>query len=349
MFPHFDVLTAPFYCLHVLVFLHSLALVRPRMRSLPYRVLVSMPAAVMSAGTLLAQPWAAATALGFSPWFPLLPYALALVGLVQSLTSRAEERDIVVGDGRAGDRLQRHRPGARRVERPLRLVQITDPHLGPFMSERRLERICQRAVGKNPDLILLTGDFLTMESQGDAGVLTRALAPLKGLQGRVFACLGNHDHEAPVTVTQALRSAGVRLLVDESALVDTAAGGVQIVGFDFVWRGRAQHMQRVCSQHPRVAGALRILLLHDPSAFSHLPDGEGDLVLSGHTHGGQVGLVSLGLAWTLMRAFVRAPDHGLWARGTDRLYVHRGTGHYGFPLRLGVPSEESLLRVHQAN
>jgi predicted MPP superfamily phosphohydrolase len=42
------------------------------------------------------------------------------------------------------------------------------------------------------------------------------------------------------------------------------------------------------------------------------------------------------------------PDHGLWARGRDRLYVHRGTGHYGFPLRLGVPSEESLLRVHRA-
>jgi len=47
-----------------------------------------------------------------------------------------------------------------------------------------------------------------------------------------------------------------------------------------------------------------------------------------------------------MRAFVKAPDHGLWARGVDRLYVHRGTGHYGFPLRLGVPSEESLLYVH---
>jgi predicted MPP superfamily phosphohydrolase len=48
----------------------------------------------------------------------------------------------------------------------------------------------------------------------------------------------------------------------------------------------------------------------------------------------------------MMRVFVKMPDHGLWARGTDRLYVHRGTGHYGFPLRLGVPSEESLLAVH---
>ena len=77
-----------------------------------------------------------------------------------------------------------------------------------------------------------------------------------------------------------------------------------------------------------------------------ISEGEADLALSGHTHGGQVGLVSLGLPYTMMRAFVRMPDHGLWARGTDRLYVHRGTGHYGFPLRLGVPAEESVLAVH---
>jgi predicted MPP superfamily phosphohydrolase len=121
---------------------------------------------------------------------------------------------------------------------------------------------------------------------------------------------------------------------------------VQLLGADFVFRDRAAHLQALCAKHPRQAGALRLLLLHDPGAFRHLPEGEADLVLSGHTHGGQVGLVSLGLPWTLMRAFVNSPDHGLWARGTDRLYVHRGTGHYGFPLRLGVPAENSLLRVH---
>ncbi len=104
--------------------------------------------------------------------------------------------------------------------------------------------------------------------------------------------------------------------------------------------------RRVCAQHPRVPGALRLVLLHDPGAFRHLAEGEGDLVLSGHTHGGQLGLVSLGAPYTVLRLFMDMPDHGLWARGRDRLYVHRGTGHYGFPVRLGVPAEESLLRVH---
>jgi predicted MPP superfamily phosphohydrolase len=166
------------------------------------------------------------------------------------------------------------------------------------------------------------------------------------LPGRVFACLGNHDHEAPFIVRRALEQNGVALLVDDSALVETAAGKVQIVGMNFVWRERERHLAEVCAAHPREPDALRMVLLHDPGAFVHLPAGEADLVLSGHTHGGQVGLVSLGLPYTMMRAFVKMPDHGLWARGTDRLYVHRGTGHYGFPLRLGVPAEESLLSVH---
>jgi predicted MPP superfamily phosphohydrolase len=118
---------------------------------------------------------------------------------------------------------------------------------------------------------------------------------------------------------------------------------------DFVWRDRKAHLERVCAAHPRKPGHTRIVLLHDPGAFRHLPEGEGDLVLSGHTHGGQVGLVSLGLSWTFLRLFgIRIPDHGFWARGRDRMYVHRGTGHYGFPLRLGVPSEESVVRIHRA-
>jgi len=340
-------LVAPvFYYLHATVFVHSLALVAPRMRPLWYRAFVSIPSAFMSAGTLLSLPWALAGTLGFEPWIPWAPYLAALFGLIQSFTTKSEEVDITVADGEVVEGVQRHRGGQQRVERPLHIVQITDPHLGPFMSEARLQGICQRAVERNPDLILLTGDFLTMESQKDPSILGRALAPLKQLEGRVFACFGNHDHEAPTTVRQALAGVGATLLIDAASVVETAAGSVQIVGFDFSFRDRAARMKACCDEHPRLAGALRIALLHDPGAFKHLPEGEADLVVSGHTHGGQVGLVSLGLPWTMLRLFAKMPDHGLWARGTDRLYVHRGTGHYGFPLRLGVPAEESLLRVH---
>jgi predicted MPP superfamily phosphohydrolase len=337
---------APFYAyLQTSVYIHFASLVRARLRPRVYRALVSVPASWFVAGTFLAVPWAIATAFGATPALVWVPYVVALVGLAQSLRHAPEEIDLALS-GEEVASLRRHPRGEARVERPLRIVQITDPHLGPFMSEDRLRAICERAVAKDPDLVLLTGDFLTMESHGAVGALAHALGPLAALPGRVFACRGNHDHEAPETVARALAEVSATLLVDDAAEVETAAGRVQIVGMDFHFRGRKERMAEVCARHPRVPGALRVVLLHDPGAFPLLPEGEGDLVLSGHTHGGQLGLLSLGLSHTVVSALSQIPDHGLWARGRDRLYVHRGTGHYGFPVRIGVPAEESLLRVH---
>lgn len=348
MEPVFRAIDPVFATLHVTVYINFIALSRPRLRPLVYRLLVSWPAAFFSAGTLLSLPWALALAFGFHPWAPWLPYALGAVGVLQSLTANEEEIDLVIGDPGGNASVLPHPRGTARVERPLRIVQITDPHLGPFMSVARLRRIAARAVAKAPDVIFLTGDFLTMESQADPTALTQAFEPLRAMSGKVFACHGNHDHEAPQTVARALAENGVRLLVDDECTLETEAGPLQIVGPDFVWRDREAHLARVCKEHPRKPGMTRIILLHDPGAFKHLPEGEGDLVLSGHTHGGQVGLLSLGLSWTFLRLFgLKLPDHGFWARGRDRLYVHRGTGHYGFPLRLGVPSEESIVRVHR--
>lgn len=343
--------------LHVTVYVNFLLLARPRMRRLPYRLLVSWPSAFFAGGTLLAWPWAVLVGLGFHPAGVWLPYALAAIGLAQSLSTKRGEIDLLV-EGPSGTHVEKlGRLPLRSLAAlagsdspPLRIVQISDPHLGPFMSVARLRRIAERAVEARPDLVLLTGDFLTMESQSDPDLLKDALAPLRALSGRVFACNGNHDHEAPEIVTRAMRDNGIELLVDEARTVETAAGKVQILGMDFVWGDRKAHLARVCAAHPREEGALRIVLLHDPGAFKHLPAGEGDLVLAGHTHGGQIGLVSLGLSWTFLSLFGdRIPDHGFWARATDRLYVHRGTGHYGFPLRLGVPAEETVLRVHRAS
>jgi len=115
------------------------------------------------------------------------------------LTSREEELDLVIGGSAQGARVTPHPRGAVREERPLRIVQITDPHLGPFMSVARLRRIAARAVAKKPDLVFLTGDFLTMESQSDPELLRRALEPLRAMPGKVFACRGNHDLEAAPT------------------------------------------------------------------------------------------------------------------------------------------------------
>jgi len=339
--------------LMVAVFLHFLLLVKPRLRPWPLRVFVSYPAAFFAGGTLLAWPAAIAINLGASALWLCVPYGFALLGLMESLYTPESVRDVVL-DGIETDALQRYPRGtphtAPRTDNPvLQIVQITDPHIGTFMPVTRLRRICQRAVERNPDLICLTGDFLTIESNHAPGALDEALAPLAAARGKVFACLGNHDHEAPHAVKRALAAHGIQLLVDEATELDTPIGRVQIVGFDFHFHDRAESMSHVLARNPRPEGALRVVLLHDPSAFKRMPQGEGDLVLSGHTHGGQVGLVSFGLPWTMVSAITDIPDHGLWARGRDRLYVHRGTGHYGFPLRVGVPAEQSLLRIQRSS
>ncbi len=344
------------YALQAAVYLHFASLTRPRMRPWWYRALITYPALWFVSATFLAFPWAIAAALGARPYLWWLPFALALLGLLESLWTRPERVTLPLAGADAGRSLRRvehelsrqrqaEAPRAPDGARRLRIVQITDPHLGPFMSARRLHAICERAVAADPDLVLLTGDFFTMESSSTPGLLARSLAPLRALEGRVFACFGNHDHEAPSFVRAGLDEVGARLLVDEAAVVETSAGPVQLLGFDFAWRDRAARMKEVCARAPRLAGALRLALLHDPGAFRHLPEGQADLVLSGHTHGGHVGLVSLGLPWTFIGAVSSVPDFGLWARGRDRLYVHRGTGHYGYPLRLGVPAEESVLEL----
>ena len=327
-------------------YLHFLLLVWPKLRSWPVRLLINYPASFFFAGTLLAWPFAIAVSLGGSFYWFLVPYGFSLLGLLESLYTPETVRDVVL-DGQDAGMLRRYPLGKANGGPVLQVVQITDPHIGTFMSIKRLAGICERAVARNPDLILLTGDFLTIESNGAQYALDEALAPLAAAKGKVFACLGNHDHEAPHHVKRALAAHGVRLLVDEAEVVETPIGPVQLLGFDFHFQERERKMGQVLARFPRPEGMMRIVLLHDPCAFGRMPAGEADLVLAGHTHGGQVGLVSFGLPWTFVSGLTKIPDHGLWARGQDRLYVHRGTGHYGFPLRIGVPAEQSLLRIQR--
>jgi len=233
-------------------------------------------------------------------------------------------------------------------KRVLKIAQITDPHLGPFMSPERLHDICTTIVNWNPDLVFLTGDFTTIESYFETEKLAYGFSPLKALHGKLFACLGNHDYESLETVEEALKMTGVTLLKDEQTLVDTPVGTIQIIGTEFTFSRRApgqrKHIMEVCEKFPN-KDYPRILLVHNPEEFTHFPDGTADLVFSGHTHGGQLGLFSLGINITMYRIFKQSPDNGLWRKGNNLLYVHRGTGFYGFPLRLGVSGELSLLHV----
>lgn len=346
--------------------LHLISLVKPRLRTPVFRYAVSIPGMTFVAGGGLSTVWLLALLLprlvlwgfGFTrtldvlAWLDLVPILIAVASVLTS--SRLVDeivRVAVAVDGPSEvtrlpverHRLRRGTP-APLATRPLRIVQIADPHLGPWQPVKKLRRQIEALVDHDPDLVLLTGDFLTMEGMGTPGALAAALEPLQRLPGRCYAAFGNHDHESPEEVRAGLEANGVHVLIDEEVSVATAAGAVQIVGADFRGRGRRAHLHELLARFPRRDGEVRLLLLHDPSAFKHVPKGDVDLTLSGHTHGGQLGLVSFGFDWTVLRR-TAFPDHGLFGHGSNRLYVHRGTGFYGFPLRIGVPGEASCLEV----
>lgn len=343
--------------------MHLASLTRPRLRAWSFRVLVSIPGQAFLAAGALSGVWlllllpvrAVLAVLGFEGalaalrWLDPLPFAVAALSVLTSLRLRREHVRVTLGsDGpstvaRVPVERTRRSPPEPLEPRPLRIVQIADPHLGPWQSVRRLRLRIEGLLAHDPDLVLLTGDFLTMESRGTPGALAEALVPLRGVRGGCFAILGNHDLEAVAEVRHALDASDVRLLVDDEALARTAVGPVQIVGANYV-REHERHIEGLLARFPRRDGHLRLLLLHDPQGFQHVPEGDVDLTLSGHTHGGQLGLLSFGLDWTVLSR-TRWPDHGLFARGSNRLYVHRGTGFYGFPLRVGVPGEASVLEV----
>ncbi len=343
---------------------HLTHLVRARLRHTAFRVAASIPGMVFVAVGALSGLWLLVllplrAVLWLAGWgggldalrgLDLVPVAIGVLSVVTSL--RTVEEVVRVPLARSGpsdvtrlpvERYRRRRP-APLARRPLRIVQITDPHLGPWQPVHRLRRVIADLVAHQPDLVLLTGDLLTMEGAGSPGALARALEPLRRVPGRCFAVFGNHDHEAEAEVREALAANGVTLLVDDEARVETSVGPVQLVGANWVGSGRREHIRGLLERVPRRDGHLRLMLLHDPSGFRHVPKGDVDLTLSGHTHGGQLGLVSFGLDWTVLSRS-RWPDHGLFGHGANRLYVHRGTGFYGFPLRVGVPGEASVLEL----
>ena len=240
----------------------------------------------------------------------------------------------------------------------IRICQITDPHIGPMMSVKRLQRICQDIVAKDPDLVLLTGDYFTGEADMD-GLLLKAFEPLKPINYKCFACLGNHDVESDAVYNRTineLKILGIKLLRNESIVYDkiTRIGPIQIIGYDYIFhqdRDRGKKLRSILNENqcPQECRNRRIVLLHDPGGFKCFEGDENLIVFSGHTHGGHCGIISCGIDWTFFYQFLRLPDNGLWSKGNNKLYVHRGQGSralYGnYVLRCGVPTEQSVVHI----
>jgi hypothetical protein len=215
------------------------------------------------------------------------------------------------------------------------LAQISDVHAGLFVGERELREGAELIRKIRPDILVATGDLVDFDPR-QAPALARALRDAAPRDG-AFAILGNHDYYAGhVPVSEALRAGGITLLVNESRRIRPRdGGGFALVGLDDMWSPR--HGGPGPDLAAATAGlppdAARILLAHQPAAFE-LAAGEVALQLSGHTHGGQIQPGGL---------FIRGPVAGRYDREGSVLYVNRGFGVAGPPVRLGVPPEITRL------
>jgi uncharacterized protein len=223
----------------------------------------------------------------------------------------------------------------------LRIVQITDIHLGQFLSERELAAAIDMANETRANLALVTGDLITR--RGDPlDACLRQLARLRADAG-VLGCLGNHETYAQVEdyVTTQGRRVGIEFLRHQSKLLRFGSALISFAGVDY----QKMHSRYLSGAERLIfPGAVNILLSHNPDVFP-VAEAQGyDLTIAGHTHGGQVDFEILHQHVNVARYFTPYV-RGLYRHQKSSVYVSTGLGTIGVPVRIGAPPEVSVLRL----
>lgn len=228
-----------------------------------------------------------------------------------------------------------------------RAVQISDIHMGGWMNRDRFQQVADRVAAQNPDVLLITGDFLfghrfTERSRQGLTDLGAVLSPLAASIPS-FAVLGNHDYWTNSdAVREMLCQAGVTDLTNAVFTFRRAGGNLHLCGLDDLHHGDA-HLPQVLAQL-RGDGAA-ILLVHEPDfADVSAAAGKFDLQISGHTHGGQIALPIWGPP-ILPRSGRKYPG-GLYKVGNMFQYTNRGVGVDRMPIRWNCPAEITLFELH---
>ncbi len=217
-----------------------------------------------------------------------------------------------------------------------KIVQISDLHLEPFTKPKHILETVAACNDLRPDLVAMTGDFVTNTAR-PAGLLAEMLAELKAPAG-IFACLGNHDFwcDAPA-VERALVQKNIHVLRNEMRQVHIDGGTLNLAGFDSRYVGEP-NLKKTLRQY-RTDKPL-VVLMHEPDVVDDLAAADVEaLQLSGHTHGGQLRLMGLPPMAFRRARWGKKYLAGGYQAGKMLLYVNRGIGCVGVPLRLMCPPE----------
>ena len=215
----------------------------------------------------------------------------------------------------------------------LRIALVTDLHYSRTVPRTMIEAAVALTQQAKPDLIVLGGDYVSFSERQFVEPVAELLAPLAAPHG-VFAIIGNHDPEPQVK--RALSRQGVSVLADERTQVALRGERLELVGVRF-WTRKASDIARLLKG---VTGT-PILLAHDPRRLSEAAALDVPVVLSGHTHGGQVVLPVVGAVGA--RKFPIAA--GLARRDNTTLFVSRGVGTVYVPVRFNCPPEIAILTL----
>ncbi|HVP31608.1 MAG TPA: metallophosphoesterase [Myxococcota bacterium] len=317
------------------------------------RLYIALGLATLILGGVIALAWAgylplaaALEALGVGPATAIVVFRAATLPVVATLTF------LVLWGFTAGHRKIDHSEqrialaGLDERLRGLRVVQISDLHIGNALEGRALAKLVERVNRLAPDLVAVTGDLFDHDPRFvEEGA--RALAGLRARLG-VFAVLGNHDWytgSEVVAAGLATHAPSVRLLRGEHVRLPTEAplyvAGVDDPGKDWTLTGlELPQLETLGRAMP--ADGPTILLVHRPEAFPQAARLGFPLVLAGHTHGGQIALPLPGGHWNPARMLTRF-YRGLYEEHRSILYVNRGYGVAGPRIRFNCPREIATL------
>jgi predicted MPP superfamily phosphohydrolase len=232
-----------------------------------------------------------------------------------------------------------------------RIVQLSDFHISPFTTADEIRRCVTIAAGLKADLVVLTGDYLADDPEAEEAVV-QALAGLRAPSG-VFGCLGNHEiyTETEDSITRLFAAVGIRILRQERVPIQSHGEVLNLIGVDYQQRrfsrdhdGHLVDRYLEGSEKLVMPDMVNILLSHNPNSFDRAAELGIDLTLAGHSHGGQLTLSFVHPSLTLVRPETPYVS-GWYEKPGSQLYVNRGIGTTGPPIRLGARPEVTVLEL----
>lgn len=234
-----------------------------------------------------------------------------------------------------------------------RIAQLSDLHIGPFMSAEEIRKYVAIANGLRADLVVLTGDFITWDAKTQ-GPVVEALSALKAPFG-VVGCLGNHELWCDVedSITQLFAARGIRILRQANLELHSGGESLNLIGVDFQSRRRMgppgmRFVPRYLLGVERLMKpeTVNILMSHNPNTFDTAAEMGIDLSLAGHTHGGQVTLEFIHPSLSPSR-LITSYVKGWFQKPGGQLYVNAGIGTMFVPMRAGAPPEITVFELVQ--